>query len=99
MIVRPYIHPGNMVVYSPPHRDDVEISVRVEQVDRLVGVWISYLDGSRALVAPENLHPMPAERMQPVVSIVQLEDVIAEYEAMDGDVSAADKLKRKYGIR
>lgn len=99
MIVRPYIRPGNMVVYSPPKRADIEISVRIERVDRLLGVWISYADGTRALVAPESLHPMPAERMQPVASIVQLEDVIAEYEAMDGDVSAADRLKRKHGVR
>lgn len=98
MIIRPYIQPGNMVVYSPPNRDDVEISVRVESIDPLVGVWIAYAGNHRALVDPKRLFPMPEARMQPVASIVQLETIIAEYEANDGDVSAADRLKRKHGV-
>ena len=61
MIVRPYIRGGNMVVYSPPGRDDMQISVRVEHVDGLIGVWIEYADGARALVAPgPGREPTPA---------------------------------------
>jgi hypothetical protein len=101
MIVRPYIRPGNMVLYSPEGRDDVQISVKVDQVVRAGrGAFIEYADKTLELVDVTRLSPMPAARMKPVASIRQsLDEVIAEYEANDGDINALARLKRKHGIR
>lgn len=101
MMVRPYIQPGNRVLYSHPSRKDVRTVVTVERVDPLVGVWVRYADGDRVLCDESDLHVIPESWMKPVASIRQpsLDDLLAEYEAMDGDVSAAPRLKRKYGMK
>lgn len=95
MIVRPYIKPGNMVVYSPPGRDDVRITVTVVSFDPLIGVFIEYAGGVRALVDESRLFPMPEVRMQPVVSIRQ---VVDECAANGMDVSSYERLAKKHGV-
>jgi len=99
MIVRPYISVGNMVLYSPPGRDDMQISVRIEEIDPLVGVWIEYADKSRALVDMKRLSAMPESRMRPVASIRQpLEYIVDEFAAAGGSVEGFARWKRKHGL-
>lgn len=97
MIVRPYLTVGNQAIYSPAGREDIQITVTVRQVVRK-GQWaiVAYRDGAKRLCRAEQLHPMPEARMKPVVSIRQ---VVEEYEAMDGDVSSYERLKKKHGLR
>lgn len=94
MIVRPYIRVGFPVVYSPPDRDDVSISVVVYKV---VGkqVIVEFADETLRLVDVDRLSPMPEVRMKPTVSIVQ---VVDEFEANGGDVNRLDELKRKHKL-
>lgn len=98
MIVRPYLVPGNLVVYQPPGRDDIQITVTVRQVLRNGWVVIEYRDGTKRMCRNGEIHPMPESRMKPVASI-RMDELVAEYEAMDGDVSSYERLKRKHGVR
>lgn len=101
MIVRPYIRVGNMVLYSPEGRDDVQISVKVDQVVRAGrGAFIEYSDGSLELVDCDRLQPMPAARMKPVASIRQqtLEDVVDEFASVGGSTDGFERWKRKHGL-
>ena len=96
MIVRPYLTPGNQVIYSPAGREDIQITVTVRQVIRK-GQWaiVAYRDGAKRLCRVEQLHPMPEARMKPVVSIRQ---VVEDFGARGGDVGSYERLTKKNGV-
>jgi hypothetical protein len=96
VIIHPHITPGNLVLYSPPDRDDVQITVTVLCVahpgDEVV---VKYGDGTVQQVDFSRLQPMAPERMAPVVSIRQ---VASEFAANGGDISGFERWKRKHGV-
>jgi len=95
VIIHPHITPGNLVVYSPPGRDDVQISVTVRAEEWRGETVIQFADGTIKAVDVERLAPMPAERMAPVASIRQ---VVKEFAKNGGDVSNWERLARKHGV-
>lgn len=96
MIIHPHITPGNLVVYSPEGRDDIQISVTVHSVmEPQQQAVVKYSDGTFELVDYARLAPMPPERMAPVASIRQ---VVKEFEKNGGNVSDWQRLARKHGV-
>jgi len=96
MIIHPYITRGNIVLYSPEGRADVQITVTVHDVLALHDeAVVKYADGTFELVGFARISPMPAERMKPVASIRQ---VVREFEKNGGDVSRLGEFKRKHVV-
>jgi len=96
MIIHPHITPGNLVLYSPPGRDDVQITVTVHSVLAMhEEAVVEYSDGKVELVDFARLQPMAPERMAPVVSIRQ---VANEFAAAGGDISGFERWKRRHGF-